>query len=164
MIWLALDTAFFAFACLMASKTRGANFAYLALLWGAILFVALADLVFYNLFNDYISFFYILSISLTSLVIALDLMTFNKMSRLLLFFMIAQCAYWLTMLLHYRDFPNHHLFNFITNNTREIAVLLATAQIMAALNGDTNIFDKIFRRITSIGSGACLGVARSAKK
>jgi hypothetical protein len=161
MFWeLILDVALLSFVVAAAIKTDGVNFKYLSFLWGMILLVSLSDYFVGYLFEGYSSNFYLVAISLTLIVISMDFLVYNKMTRWLTFLMTTQACYWLTMLLYYRDFPNHQFFSFITNNSYEIAVTLALAQIMAAFHGDTRILTKILGYITSVSSDIRASILR----
>ena len=130
---------------------EGRSCVLLMWVWGGALLAAVIDKTGgFNIMCEWLgiqvipgSYYYLLSLTIASLCLTRAYFSRHKLYNPLIVLLVAQIAFWLYMFVDYRFW----LYGYVDSIHYEVSIGLYTAQLMAAFNGDTDFFNRLFRRI-----------------
>ena len=130
--------------------TNGRNQKLLLAVWSGALICALFDI--WGVYDIFViskgvepgAYYFLLSLTIACLLLLHAYTKSFNLYNLLNYLLMAQVVCWLVMFVDYR----FAVYSSLSAYYYEISVSLYLMQLMAAINGDTNILTKLYRRTT----------------
>lgn len=122
------------------------NITFMLAFWLIPLIIALID-IYTSLTGSY---YYLLSLTIASILLLHNFKFGKPLYNKMIITMIAQVVFWWVMLVDYQlelytAFDTYHL---------EVSIALTISQLLAAINGDTGIFNRVWRNIANWLTGS----------